>query len=253
MGWEGEWDLPSSLYWTSTTVWRRYSRVRYHDDVLWYPWQPCVFQVGTTRGFPCCGAITQQTWLRWLLTSLLITTSREGTTWPWNWLWGNFCQLGNFFINFCGILPYSTYISWVFNFANLANLEFIKLKFEPLRCHVHGQHVSAKFFNEFLQNSYSQKFRPAKYEHYNNIMVLFLRMLWRTRNLTTWMKTWRPLSPNWHLSPTTRTPKSLSPLVRWAWLVVTMVMIVCYRGDMMNFCRCWYRLMNLRMNSATTK
>ena len=54
---------------------------------------------------------------------------------------------------------YSTYILQVFNFVNFANLEsftkFIQLKFEPLCCHTHGQHTSAKFFHEFVQNSYS--------------------------------------------------------------------------------------------------
>ena len=40
-------------------------------------------------------------------------------------------------------VPYRTYTLWVFNFANFANLELfaklIRLKFEPLRCHVHAQ------------------------------------------------------------------------------------------------------------------
>ena len=68
-------------------------------------------------------------------------------------------------------LPYSTYISRVFNFANFTNLElfvkFIHLKFEPLHCHTYGQHEFAKFFNKFLQSSYLRKFRPAKYKRYN--------------------------------------------------------------------------------------
>ena len=46
-------------------------------------------------------------------------------------------------------IPYSAYISRVFNFANIANLEsfakFIQRKFEPLRCNTHGQHEFAKF------------------------------------------------------------------------------------------------------------
>ena len=43
-------------------------------------------------------------------------------------------------------LPYSAYISQVFNFVNLESLaKFIQLKFEPLRCNIHGQHEFAKF------------------------------------------------------------------------------------------------------------
>ena len=46
-------------------------------------------------------------------------------------------------------IPYSTYISRVFNFTNFVNLEsfmeFIQLKFEPLHCNTHGQHKFAKF------------------------------------------------------------------------------------------------------------
>ena len=46
-------------------------------------------------------------------------------------------------------LPFSAYISWVFNFTNFANLEsfakFIQQKFEPLHCNTHGQHEFAKF------------------------------------------------------------------------------------------------------------
>ena len=47
-------------------------------------------------------------------------------------------------------IPYSAYISRVFNFMNFANLElftkFIQLKFESLRCHMHGQHAFVNFF-----------------------------------------------------------------------------------------------------------
>ena len=39
-------------------------------------------------------------------------------------------------------IPFSAYISRVFNFANIANLEsfakFIQRKFEPLHCNTHG-------------------------------------------------------------------------------------------------------------------
>ena len=59
------------------------------------------------------------------------------------------------------VILYSAYVLWVFNFTNFVNLELfvklIQLKFEPLRCHVHGQHTSMNFFfNQFLQNSYLQ-------------------------------------------------------------------------------------------------
>ena len=36
-------------------------------------------------------------------------------------------------------------------------------------CHAHGQQASVNF-NEFVKNSYSRKFIPAKYKHY----VVFL-------------------------------------------------------------------------------
>ena len=56
-------------------------------------------------------------------------------------------------------------IAQVINFTNFVNLElFAKLKFEPLRCHVHGQHVSVN--QQIASNSYWQKFRPAKYKRY---------------------------------------------------------------------------------------
>ena len=46
-------------------------------------------------------------------------------------------------------IPYSAYISLVFNFVNFMNLEsfvnFIQQKFEPLHCNTHGQHEFAKF------------------------------------------------------------------------------------------------------------
>ena len=63
-------------------------------------------------------------------------------------------------------LPYDMYISRVFNFMNSANLEsfakFIQLKFEPPTImHMGNTHLQ-NLFNEFLQNSYLQKFRPAK-------------------------------------------------------------------------------------------
>ena len=46
-------------------------------------------------------------------------------------------------------VPYSAYISRVFNFMNFVTLElftkFIQQKFEPLHCNTHGQHEFAKF------------------------------------------------------------------------------------------------------------
>ena len=43
-------------------------------------------------------------------------------------------------------IPYSAYISRVFNFANLESFaKFIQRKFEPLLCNTHGQHEFAKF------------------------------------------------------------------------------------------------------------
>ena len=68
-------------------------------------------------------------------------------------------------------ISYSAYIIlWVFNFTNFANLEsfakFIQLKFEPCATTCMGDMHLQNFFNEFLQNSYSRKFRPAKYKHY---------------------------------------------------------------------------------------
>ena len=49
-------------------------------------------------------------------------------------------------------IPYSAYISQVFNFTNFVNfklfVKFIQLKFEPLHCQVHGQHSSVKFFQQ---------------------------------------------------------------------------------------------------------
>ena len=52
-------------------------------------------------------------------------------------------------ICFC-LVPYSAYISQVFNLVNFANLEsfmkFIQLKLEPLCCHMHGQHTSMNIF-----------------------------------------------------------------------------------------------------------
>ena len=48
---------------------------------------------------------------------------------------------------YISIIPYSAYILWVFNFANLESfVKFIQLKFELLRCHTHGQHEFVKFF-----------------------------------------------------------------------------------------------------------
>ena len=57
--------------------------------------------------------------------------------------------------NYVYCMPYSAYcISRVFNFGNFANLEsftkFIQLKFELLRCHIHGQHEFAKCFQQIL-------------------------------------------------------------------------------------------------------
>ena len=58
-------------------------------------------------------------------------------------------------------IPYSACISQVFNFANFANLEslvkFIELKFEPLHCHIHGQHKFAKFFQRIPSKQLSAK------------------------------------------------------------------------------------------------
>ena len=49
-------------------------------------------------------------------------------------------------------IPYSAYISGVLNFANFTNFEsfakIIQLKYEQLRCHTHGQHEFAKFFQQ---------------------------------------------------------------------------------------------------------
>ena len=64
---------------------------------------------------------------------------------------------------------YSAYISRVFNLVNLESFtKLIQLKFEPLRCHTHGQHEFAKFFsmNSFKASLYLRKFRPAKYKRY---------------------------------------------------------------------------------------
>ena len=48
------------------------------------------------------------------------------------------------------LIPYSEYISRVFNFANFVNfvsfVKFIQLNFKPLRFHSHGQHAFVKFF-----------------------------------------------------------------------------------------------------------
>ena len=50
------------------------------------------------------------------------------------------------------LIPCRACISRVFKFANFTNLEsftkFVQLKFEPLRFHAHGQHASAKFFQQ---------------------------------------------------------------------------------------------------------
>ena len=46
-------------------------------------------------------------------------------------------------------IPYSAYISRIFNFANLESfMKFIQLKFETLHCNTHGQHEFAKFFQQ---------------------------------------------------------------------------------------------------------
>ena len=63
---------------------------------------------------------------------------------------GYFLEKGKLYNTMSNCIPYSAYISRVFNFANFANLEpfakLIQLKFEPLGCHAHGQHALAKFF-----------------------------------------------------------------------------------------------------------
>ena len=49
-------------------------------------------------------------------------------------------------------IPFSAYISWVFNFANLESFViFIQLKFEPLHFHTHGQHAFTKRIPLFMK------------------------------------------------------------------------------------------------------
>ena len=59
-------------------------------------------------------------------------------------------------------IPYSAYISRVFNFANFANLEsfakFIQRNFEPLHCNTHGQHEFAKFIQRIPSKQPFAKF-----------------------------------------------------------------------------------------------
>ena len=68
------------------------------------------------------------------------------------------------------LIPYSAYILRVFNFVNFANLEsfvkFIQRKLSHCTVTPMGNTNSRNLFNEFLQSSYSRKFRPAKYKRY---------------------------------------------------------------------------------------
>ena len=71
------------------------------------------------------------------------------------------------------VLPYSAYISRVFNFVNFANLEsfakFIQLKFEPLCCNTHGQHKFANYFKAAIRENLDPR---NTYKHYTVSLCL---------------------------------------------------------------------------------
>ena len=87
------------------------------------------------------------------------------------------CVICHFHVNYqqkrsTGTFPYfiyrmGAYISWVFNFAKLESFaKFIQRNLSHCAVTPMDNTNSRNLFNEFLQSSYSRKFRPAKYKRH---------------------------------------------------------------------------------------